>query len=40
MKNFVNAAVLAAALFTGVATVSISANAASTSVMHAYWIGR
>ncbi len=40
MKNFVNTAVLAAALFAGVATVSITAQAASSSVMHTYWIGR
>ncbi len=40
MKNFINTAVLAAALFAGVATVSITAQAASSNLMQTYWIGR
>ncbi len=40
MKNYLNTAVLAAALFAGAASVAVTAQAASTSVMHTYWIGR
>lgn len=40
MKNFLNAAFIAAAVFAGTASASITANAANTSVMHSYWIGR
>jgi hypothetical protein len=40
MKTLLNTAVLAAALLAGAASVSVTANAATSNLMHSYWIGR
>ena len=40
MKTFLNTALLAAALLAGAASISVTANAASSNLMHTYWIGR
>lgn len=40
MKNFLNAAFIAAAIFAGAASASVTANAANTSLMLTYWVGR
>jgi hypothetical protein len=40
MKNFLNAAIIAATVFAGAASVSVTANAANSSLMLSYWSGR